>query len=297
MNLTLFTIPKPFHGHVGLIQTNAIRSWTLLRPVPQIILLGDEQGTKETAERFGLRCSPAVARNDFGTPLPDSLFHEAQRLATNEWLCYVNADIILLEDFPVAVRRLRDCMGRFLMVGRRWDLDVTEALAFEAGWEDKLRAEVVHRGKLLPAWGSDYFVFPRGLFETIPPFAIGRLAFDSWLFFDALRAAAPLVDATAVVMAVHQNHDYGRLGGRSDIRRGPEAMRNLELARRVKGCPYVFSIKDSTHLLLPAGVRRRRAHIFRRLVWKASQHWPVSRLYELYRGVKKIAGGTYVGQR
>lgn len=30
--ITLFTTAKPFRGHDGIIQRNALRSWTLLRP-------------------------------------------------------------------------------------------------------------------------------------------------------------------------------------------------------------------------------------------------------------------------
>ena len=40
--LTLFTIPKVFRGHIGVIQRNAIKSWTLLRPACEVVLLGDE---------------------------------------------------------------------------------------------------------------------------------------------------------------------------------------------------------------------------------------------------------------
>jgi len=43
--LTLFALPKPFRGRNGIIQQNAIRSWTLLEPTPEIILFGDEFGT------------------------------------------------------------------------------------------------------------------------------------------------------------------------------------------------------------------------------------------------------------
>ena len=38
--LTLFAVPKPFRDHTAMIQRNAITSWTLLRPHPQIILFG-----------------------------------------------------------------------------------------------------------------------------------------------------------------------------------------------------------------------------------------------------------------
>lgn len=45
--LTIFSYPKPFKGHIDVIQRNAINSWTLLNPKPEIILACDEEGTKE----------------------------------------------------------------------------------------------------------------------------------------------------------------------------------------------------------------------------------------------------------
>lgn len=58
--LTAFAIHKPFIGHIGLIQCNAILSWQQLEPRPEIILLGDDDGTAETAQQFGLGHFPAV---------------------------------------------------------------------------------------------------------------------------------------------------------------------------------------------------------------------------------------------
>ena len=51
--LTLFTIPKAFEGHSGVIQRNAIKSWTLLQPQCEIILMGDDEGTGEAAAEMG----------------------------------------------------------------------------------------------------------------------------------------------------------------------------------------------------------------------------------------------------
>jgi hypothetical protein len=45
--LTIFAIPKPFRGHIGVIQRNAICSWLELRQACEIILLGDDEGTAE----------------------------------------------------------------------------------------------------------------------------------------------------------------------------------------------------------------------------------------------------------
>ena len=50
--LTIFAIPKPFQGHVSIIQRNAIQSWTKLHPDCEVILLGDEPGTGTVAAEF-----------------------------------------------------------------------------------------------------------------------------------------------------------------------------------------------------------------------------------------------------
>src|SRR5690242_19136057 len=117
--LTIFATPKPFRGHIAVIQRNAIRSWTLLRPACEIILLGDEEGIAETAAEFGLRHISDVARNSFGTPLVSDLFRQAQQLSSRNFFCYVNSDIVLMDDFMEAIRRVAKEKSRFLLVGHR----------------------------------------------------------------------------------------------------------------------------------------------------------------------------------
>ena len=49
--ITLFSAPKPFtNPHIAMIQRNAIKSWTLL-PDVEVILLGEEEGLAEAAQR------------------------------------------------------------------------------------------------------------------------------------------------------------------------------------------------------------------------------------------------------
>jgi hypothetical protein len=59
--VTLFTIPKAFRGLIGVIQRNAIESWTHLQPRPEIIPPGNDEGTGEVARELGLRHVPHVA--------------------------------------------------------------------------------------------------------------------------------------------------------------------------------------------------------------------------------------------
>ncbi|MEM2591489.1 MAG: hypothetical protein QXI60_02785 [Thermofilaceae archaeon] len=254
--LTIFACPKPFTDpHIAIIQRNAITSWTLLRPKPEIILFGDEEGVAEICRELGLRHVPEIARNEFGTPLLNDIFEKAQNLATHEILCYVNADIILMSDFMEAVKRVSQWQDRFLMVGQRWDVDIRELIDFsESCWEHRLREHVQRNGHQKPPSWVDYFVFKKGLFSNIPPFALGRTTFDNWLIWKARINRASVVDASLVVIAVHQNHDYSHVpGGEPQVWQGEEAKRNYQLAG---GWTHCYIIADATHRLTPSGIRR-----------------------------------------
>ncbi len=252
--LTVFTIPKPFVGHFGVIQRNAIGALTRLQPRPQILVFGDEPGAAETSRELGVEHVPQVARNEFGTPLIDDVFGRARQRAGDGLLCYLNADIIVMNDFIAAVQRLAAKKRWFLMVGQRWDLDVTDPLAFDDGWDSQLRERVRRDGQLHNITGMDYFVFPPGLVDGIPPMAIGRAMWDNWFLYHARARRAALVDATQSVMAVHQNHDYSHYPtGKPGIHKGPEAQRNKELAG---GLDRYFSLRDATHQLTPDGLKR-----------------------------------------
>jgi len=251
--LTLFSIPKPFHGHTEIIQRNAIKSWTLMRPRPEIVLFGDEKGTAEAARSFSVGHVPQVARNEYGTPLVNDLFEQAQRMAAHDVLCYVNADIILMSDFSQTVNRVVAWKNDFLVVGRRWDLEIGESLDFCPDWEKKMRSRLESSGVLHAATGMDYFVFPRGMWRDIPPFAIGRTTWDNWLVYRARAMPVPVVDATTALVVVHQNHDYLHLAAKAgDVWEGPEAKENLKLA---EGWKHAFTLNDATHVLTHDGPR------------------------------------------
>ena len=206
--LTLFTIPKAFQGHIGVIQRNAIKSWTLLRPECQIILMGDDEGTDKAARELGVRHIPELNRNEFGTPLLDHAYQMADTEAEFPFLSYVNADIILMSDFIQAFQRVRQQRNWFLMTARRRDLAITDDLEFHHSWEHELQTEVATKGKLQAPTGIDFWIYPKGLLHDMPPLAVGRIAFESWCLYKARANKADLIDATKVVVSVHQDHDY-----------------------------------------------------------------------------------------
>lgn len=252
--LTLFTAPKPFFGHIEMIQRNAIQSWLKLGKEVQVMVMGDEQGIGEVAEEFSLIHVPEVDTNREGTPLLDSIFRQAHLRGGDSTLCYLNADILLLEGFKEAVDRVRDFFEHFLMVSQRWDLDITEPISFQDGWRDRIRQQVSARGNLHPPAGSDLFVFDSKSFRKIPPFALGRSGWDNWMIFAGRKMGIPVIDATQAITIVHQNHDYRHLPGGQPHFRLPESDENRRLAG---GRQNMFTLQDATWKLTPQTLEKK----------------------------------------
>lgn len=285
--LTLFSIPKAFAGHVGTIQENAVRSWRRL-PGCEVILVGKEPGMAEVVARHGLRWLPDVAVNEHGTPLLDSAFRLAREAATNPLLCYVNGDIVLMDDLLDAARAIRP--GEFLMAGQRWNLDVREPLDFDAAdWQQRLRERARREGELYPPYGIDYFMFRRdSVLGELPAFAVGRPKWDNWFIYNARRRGVPVIDATAAVMAIHQNHDYGHVKQRTGPAwEGPEGDRNLELAG---GADRLLGLQDATHVMRDGRVVAAldREHLRRRLATLPVLHPWARPLWNAARGLKRM---------
>jgi hypothetical protein len=257
--LTIFSIPKAFKGHIGVIQRNAIKSWTMLQPknqpCPEVILLGKDEGTADVARELGLQHIPGVTLNEFGTPLLSDLFRKAETAARFPTLCYVNADIILESNFLRVVDLVQKQLPKFLLVSQRINLDVPEPLAFDSGWEEAVK----HRADVSGIAGHysaiDAFVFPKGMYPSIPDFAIGRLWFDQWMIKAVCMQNLPVIDASRVSPLLHQNHDYNHVaGGEDQVWRGKEADRNFQL---YGGVQHAYTLLDVTHELRRSGSIRK----------------------------------------
>lgn len=225
--ITFFSLPKPFIGHIGVIQYNAILSWTLLVPKAEIVLYGNEKGTAEIAKKLNLIQIPEVKRNEFGTPLLDSVFADIHHRASNHIITYINADIILTDDFLIAVNSVAKTLQDFLIIGRRWNLEIKEKIALE---RKTLQSLIKQQGYLADDDCKDYFVFPKHLFAKIPSFAVGRGYWDTWMVRKALTENYPVIDASLVITAIHQNHAYTHIrGGKNAAYMGQEATINKAL--------------------------------------------------------------------
>jgi hypothetical protein len=274
--LTLFTAPKPFRGHIAMIQMNAIRSWQQLGDGVDILLVGDEPGLEEAAASLAVRHLRSVARSGSGAPMLRSALEIARQASRSPHLCYLNADVILLDDFLPAVSQVLGRFDRYLIVGRRWDLEVRQPLTFEPGWQDHMRKELARAGRLHRPVGSDYFVFPAHQYDDLPDFTLGRSGWDNWMIFDGRRRRFPVLDASRAITVVHQNHDYGHLPGGRPHHRHPESRRNRDLAG---GREVVFRIEDADWELAARRVARKRF-----LDWRYPRRWEADLIARLGPG-------------
>jgi len=227
-SLTLFACPKAFAGHDGIIQTNALDNWRSLGVT--IIILGDDLGVAEAAQEYGCLHISRLHRTKHGTPLLSDIFAKAQEAAETEFVCYVNSDILFPPALPAVAEKVAARFRKnFLMLGRRWDVDIVESLSFEGNWKDRFEA-LRKSGTPHAPWGMDYFLFRRNSI-VMPPFAIGRPQWDNWMIGNAKLAGFSVVDASDALGIIHQNHEYAHVPGRvvHNWQGSPEAEYNRTL--------------------------------------------------------------------
>jgi hypothetical protein len=258
--LTIFTTPKPFAGHIDVIQRNAIGSWLQLGDEVEVLLIGDEEGMDGISQEYHLKHFPEVECNHLGTPLVNSIFQIAEESACHSTLCYINADILLMDDFIHAVNQVNDYFQTYLMIGQRWDLQINDRIVFNENWKTDIQLALEARGQLHPPAGSDYFVYKRGSFRHMPSFALGRAGWDNWMIYAGRAGKLPVVDVTKATTVIHQDHDYAHLPNGQPHYRLPESEENVRLSG---GQETIFTLADADWFM--DGDQPRRKSLLERL--------------------------------
>jgi len=248
-HLTIFTTFKPFFGHTKIIQINAIKSWLLLAPKPEIIVFGNAPGSQEISKAFNLRHFPDNICTPSGAPYANVMFDMVETLSNNSILAYLNGDIILNNSFMFAIQKTYNQFSKFLIVGCRWDTNITEYIDYKnPDWQNFLQNIVNHHGTLHGPRGIDYFVYTKGLWPIMPPLIVGRAYWDNALMALSTSLDIPVIDATEQVLAVHQNHDYSHMiGGKDEVWNGKEAIHNLRIVgdynklRNISHASWIFT--------------------------------------------------------
>jgi hypothetical protein len=277
--LTIFTIPKGFDGHIGVIQRNALASWRRLGPQVHIVLFGDDPGVAEAATECGARHVPDIAKNEYGTPLVSDAFTRMRRLAETPLLMYSNSDL-LYDQTLIESAKAVGAKQEFLMSGQCWDTKITADIdpTADQTWRSIFRDHKAN-GQLRGPAGMDFFIFPRETPIDMPELAVGRPGWDCWLAWHCLMKGIPLINATRSVIAIHQNHDYSSLRLGYQHRKGPERELNNKAAG---GLSNMLTLREANWHLV--GGRLERPPLLRRLPSLLARQ----RMYQLLLGLKRL---------
>jgi hypothetical protein len=242
--ITFHTIVRGFEGEFDHIQRNAIGSWMHLATEtglaqPEVLLFGeDEPGAMDVAMELGLMIFP-LERNERGIPLVSYPIEISRSVSLHTTRCLINADILLLSGFLDAVAYVKERFPQFLMIGRRFNLDLGRLLEFGDNWEEDLKREVQERGELAGKKYIDYFCYRGNFWGEIPPFAVGRTSWDNWLVWKARDAGVPVIDASDLAPCIHQNHYKRRVSVETDA--------NRAMLTRSIGSFTVYGFANVTH--------------------------------------------------
>ena len=161
--ISLFSTCKPFKGSAKTDQTNALRSWRYLDA--EVMIFGREAGVYDICEEMGFRQITNLKRVD-GIPLLDEIFERAQKAANNDLMVYINGDVIVLDGLTEAIQRADEWFGgHFLLVCRRWDIDLDEALDFGQDWKEHIKTLMGENGELHSTCSTDIFGWRRPLWS------------------------------------------------------------------------------------------------------------------------------------
>ncbi|MEI6056625.1 MAG: hypothetical protein WCR55_11275 [Lentisphaerota bacterium] len=245
--ITFLSSTKAFIGQTAVQQMTAIRSWQALHPDIEIILYGNSPGTDTACQELRIRHVPNIESTEQGIPYFGAIANHADKHARYDVQVYLNCDILLTPHILKAVEGIT--FSHFLMIGQR--IDLSEGVDVDVSNPDIIteldELEKAGRITLHPPAGSDYFVFRRGMWSSLPLIVIGRGGYDNALIAYCLQRRIPIIDATLSVLALHQFHDYAHAaGGVKEVFEGGDSMQNLSFVP-MNAIPV---LEDANYLLL-----------------------------------------------
>lgn len=148
--------------------------------------------------------------NKHGVPILGDMYTKMfQKCPDAQTYTYVNGDIMGTTDFVETIEAVQS-IGDFLMVGKRTNVQ----------WSEKHDAKHTNfnfdthfkRGALFRSDAQDYFTVTKNAIDwnQIPPFVIGRAAYDNWLVDHIYHnPKVALIDASKTISAIHQTDSEG----------------------------------------------------------------------------------------
>ena len=177
--ILFFTTSGPIDSQEKVIATTAAfsswKKWGF-----DVVLFGEDYH-KDLCEEYDFILNTDVEKEE-GLPLIKSIFEQGLAYEGYDCYCYINTDIILLENIQRYIDAIQE--DNFCAVGQRidvWDLPPINFLT--ESYNDILKKIYPLKKELHQHVGIDYFCFTPGFWDPkdFPRFRIARSTFDNWL--------------------------------------------------------------------------------------------------------------------
>jgi hypothetical protein len=207
--ITFFTTLEQFLYR----EKNSLLSWTKLDCVHEIVVYTSLETSqilehpKVVARKYPKELKP------LDPPSIKDLFLDAIDKTDNQYLCYVNSDIIFLSDFCETFKHIKDKYDKpFQMVGKRrdWvdycDLDINNL-------SDEQIMEIAGDLPFRNTEHCDYFCFHKDVYLNLnsknffPNFLIARGSFDRCMLWLPRQIGYDSIDCSENIYALH--HEEG----------------------------------------------------------------------------------------
>jgi len=192
-------------GNFAIEQTNSVLSWTKLSINPKIIIFGDDEGVPEFCSKHnGIINILDVKKGETGMPLVSDMIQQGYKHC-DEYIMYLNSDIILLDDFSETFKSFAikyPTVKSCLLTAQRYNVKNYHLIDFNnVEWREDVINSFV--GEYESPVGVDMFLHKKYNYESIPDFSIARCAFDTWLMDHANNYFEMTVNMTATVKIYH----------------------------------------------------------------------------------------------
>eukprot|EP00581_Thalassiosira_minuscula_P012924 CAMPEP_0183719762 /NCGR_PEP_ID=MMETSP0737-20130205/12573_1 /TAXON_ID=385413 /ORGANISM="Thalassiosira miniscula, Strain CCMP1093" /LENGTH=319 /DNA_ID=CAMNT_0025949507 /DNA_START=149 /DNA_END=1105 /DNA_ORIENTATION=- len=163
---------------------------------------------------------PSVQNNSFGMPVLGSMYLTMMERCPNATsYTYINGDIIARQrDFLDTIESVLKLGREFLIVGIRtnvpWSLNAPfdATLLHDNGNNNFNFTTHLTNGQPFNPMAEDYFIVSKNAIDwaNIPPFVIGRAAYDNWIVEHTnLQPHVDVVDATNTLPVIHIDDEKG----------------------------------------------------------------------------------------
>jgi len=169
-----------------------------LKPKPEVLLVGVEEGMEEACKELGCTVVPTVHPTPQGTVLVNQAIHAADQASSNSIMVYVNSDIFFPQQWMSILQRLLWVFEKspdgFMFTGPRVQLKRGHIFDHKVHTWPQFWKHIQQTGRdtsnlrNMETAAEDYFVYRKGSLNWVPGFHIGRYVFDNHIVSGSKRA-------------------------------------------------------------------------------------------------------------